>query len=264
MKKTIFISALSLLGMFFISFSAQAAIYNYNLIQNGDFENGLDRWAASCSSSDLKNDLPYEGDYYLSLGDYNASEAIAQNIDLPVDGGKIQLSFYLDFNTEDTTDQQGEDYLKVQVQDVYTGEYYINDPFYPSDGETWGWSRQSYDLTSAKGNNVDVRFIINNDNTLLTYADLDNIKVQTKSYSVLRGTVKNSNGKKLKGATVKIKSVKGKLLWSGKTNSQGKFTAGDLKGLSKKAKIIVKKSGFSKVFRKKLKWGDSYQYKFKM
>ena len=34
MKKTIFISALSLLGMFFISFSAQAAIYNYNLIQN--------------------------------------------------------------------------------------------------------------------------------------------------------------------------------------------------------------------------------------
>ena len=264
MRKLIFIFTLA--GLFLAVPSVHAAVYNYNLIGYGGFENGLYSWSSSCESSDLKYNAAYayKGDYYLSLGNYNGSEVIAQNVTLPDDAEKLQLSFYYNYNTEDSTDWQGEDYLRVQVQDVYTNEYYISDSFYPADSETAGWVRQSYDLSFLKGKNVAVRFTINNDNTLLTYVDLDKIKLQAKSYSVIKGTVKKPNGKILKGATVKIKTAKGNKLWSGKTNSKGKFRAKGLKGLNKKSKIVIKKSDFNKVFRRKLKWGNFYKYKFNM
>ncbi|MDP3970897.1 MAG: carboxypeptidase-like regulatory domain-containing protein [bacterium] len=265
MKKIIFILTLALVGLF-LAGPSYAAVYNYDLIGDGNFENGLNSWVCSCEGSDLKYNpvYAYKGDYYLSLGNYNGSEIIAKNVTLPDYVIKLDLSFYYNFNTEDNTGWQGEDYFNIQVQDVYTNEYYINDSFYPSDSETAGWTRQSYDLSSLKGKFVAVRFTINNDNNLLTYVDLDNIKLQAKSYSIIRGTVKNSNGDILPGATVKIKTVKGKILWSGTTNAKGKFRAKNLKGLNKKAKIIIKESGSRKVFRRKLKWGNFYSYKFRM
>ena len=159
-----------LLGLFFIASSAWATIYNRNLIENGDFEDDLNKWSCSCNSWDVKDDWPHDGNYYLSLGNYNCSEAIAQNITLPDDAGKINLNFYLDFNTEDITDERGTDSFRVQVRDVYTNEYYVNDYRFPTDGITYGWTAQSYDLTSAKGRMVDVMFAVENDDTLFTWA----------------------------------------------------------------------------------------------
>lgn len=267
MKKIIKILIVALFASTLLVHSVSAYtemdIYSNDGIYNGDFEKvSLDGW--TYNNMCLGN-LKYDSDtytYYLRLGTaYDAYQSMYQNALIPSDVGKARLSFDYQFFSIDTN---ADDYFLLTVLDRETSQVYLMDAIYPTEGDfNDKWYHKSYDLTQYKDKSVSVIFAVNNDNNYYTYTNLDNIHLRFKSYSEINGTVKN-NGKKFKNATVKIKTKKGKILWQGKTNKKGKFTATGLKGLPNKAKISVSKNKTKKTFRKNLKWGKSYNYTFKL
>ncbi|MFA5995498.1 MAG: carboxypeptidase-like regulatory domain-containing protein [Patescibacteria group bacterium] len=240
---------------------ATDTIYNHDIVNNGNFENELDSW--TCDNCNEDDNIVYDEDYsthYLRLGSANETEEAKQTVTLAADVGNVELSYDCDFHSTDTTAM---DNYYFSLQDHTTHTTYLSDIVYPTDDVEN--CLQSYDLTQYAGKTLDLVFGVNNDETNTTTVSIDNVVVTEKSYSQLTGRVLDAEYNKIKKAKVTIKKDDGTLLWTGKTDKKGLFTATHLAADDYKLHVIVKKGELKKTFHTYVEWGTSYNkiYRFK-
>ena len=267
MKKLIIICLFSFFGMS-LSFGAHA-VYNKNLVQNGDFENGLTAWSCEvnnvggCAVGEFVTPDESVGGYYLNLGGVNAQETVTQDVDIPHSAGKVKFSFMMRF-TPAMEAQNDSVQFKLTAADCK--DSCVSQTIQFGDAKYDEWQFYEFDITPLKGQTVRIQYTAReNGDGQYSWTNIDDVIIRAKSYSTLKGTVINrATGKKVKRAIVKVKTRKGKILWSGKTGLKGKFKAKHIKGGSKNKKIHIKKGDYKKTFSKSIKWGKLYTSKFRI
>lgn len=235
-----------------LSQEVAADVFSKDLINNGKFEAGFTFWDGSnINDSNLDDQYPIDGDF-VTLGQYSQTQAISQNIVVPDDAGLITLSFWYRLYTSDTT---ANDTFTITFTQSDTGAVLLSDTILASDGAVTTWTKYTLDASAISGETVTLTLAVKNDDTLFTFADIDTIRLQAESYGELIGTVVGASGKKLRNATVTIRTPKNKKIWVDTTDAQGKFIAA-LSGKSGQYKIIIKKSGKTMTGRAKVNWAE--------
>ncbi|MFH1781103.1 MAG: hypothetical protein ABH835_00580 [Patescibacteria group bacterium] len=254
---------------------ASATVYSTEFIANGDFSEGLAGWdcylaydlsdenGQACPDSIIKQE---DDIYYI---DMSSSEyhyvVLMQDIIVPSDIGKLTGSFDYLF---DTTNITGDSYFQFKLSNTDTDKELVSEVYNFQSGSLGTWTGYEKNLNAYAGQTLQVMYIIYNDSIQeSTSALVKNISMFGKSYPSLRGVVKERNNetgqiKKIKGAKVRLRTPGNTLLWKGKTKKKGKFTAKNVRGYKKKARIIIRHKGEKKVFRRKIKWGVEYKYIF--
>ncbi len=130
-----------------------------NLIQNGDFEDGMDFWdsAGGEDHDAIDEQRAFIGAGYLAM---EGSDAVSQQVQIPVNANKATLVFRIqhrnkvadgDFYHAEVTNPSGGLRKSLASYDVYT----------PADDRNWlnkGYLRQEFDLTEFAGDTIRIQF----------------------------------------------------------------------------------------------------------
>lgn len=236
-----------------------AEVFSEDLIANGKFESGLTFWdGTNINDSNLDDQYPIDGDF-VTLGQYDQIQAISQTIVVPDSAGLVTLSFWYRLYTADTT---ANDQLIVTFERSDTGETLLSDTMPASDGAVTDWTSYSLDASSLAGKTVRLIIAVDNDAALFTFVDVDTIRLKAQSYGELVGTVVGKSGTKLRHATVTIRTAKNTKMWTGTTNTKGKFTALLLPGKTKPYQVTIKKSGATVKSQATITWAKRTKKNF--
>ena len=237
------------LGLVFAT-ATSADVFTEDVVTNGNFKENLTAWTTL--NVDAQNNLldQYALDgQFLTLGHINEIEAVRQIITIPEGTGRATLSFYYRF-FPDASDSS--DYLRITAGSV-------SETILATSGSVSTWTEHTIDLSDLAGQTVTLEFIVNNNASSLSFADIDLIALMAESYAELAGTVVGANDKAVRNATVVIKQANKKTVWNGTTNKKGKFTAMGLRGSSKKYYVIITKNNTTQRFRTRLTWATTKQ-----
>lgn len=254
------------------------AVFSKQLIKNSNFsdpDNFQEDWNCRigdyiyswhCDESSTF-DQNIAANKYSTLGNYWPEypynhHRIYQAVTLPKNTAKAKLSFDYQWHRGEKNDPE-EDYFYAALiiperHDQALKVVRISD----TKKSIKEWTKKSYDLSDYTGQQITIYFGVDNLDSKISQAYIDNVKLRAYSTSEYTGTVKNSEGKIVKNAAVKIKNKQGKILWQGKTNNKGKFTATDLKGSSIKRRFYISKNGQTQKFVRQVKWGKAYNKEF--
>lgn len=240
---------------------AATEVFNRDIIENGDFADGLTSW--ECTNCNADENIEFNelwGWHYLNLGQEGEVEEAKQTVDISPDAGWVNIEFNCTYTTADETDS---DYYVFSILDNATGEILEREHVYPSDDtDDCGKSEK---ISSYAGKSVDIVFGVSNDGTNLTSAAISQVVIMEKSYSFMKGRVFDNDYNLVKNATVIIKRFNGEKIWTGKTNDKGIFHATHLKGSPyNKASITIKKGDVKKKFYRYIDWGKSYDKTFRV
>ncbi len=145
-------------------------------IKNGGFEQGAANWTGHTTSIGASSgQSPYAGVNDAWLGGYGkvSSEYLAQTTTIPASGGT--LSFYLHVDTAETTTTKAYDTLQVQVCNPAGAVLgYVT---YSNLNRSTGYVQKRVDLSSFKGQTVQIRFMAKEDASLQTSFVLDNVSL---------------------------------------------------------------------------------------
>lgn len=233
-------------------------VYTKELIVNGNFDDEFTAWTGSKvdADSNIETQLPLDGNYS-TFGSLGETESISQIITVPKDAGRVTLSFYYRFYTNDNSEA---DYALFGVLGETRAEDYTL-VRYSTAGDQADWTYTSIDMSQYAGDTVQIVFGTINNDASLTFADFDSISVTAESNGVLKGTVLKSNGKALRQANVRITDNKDNLIWKGKTNDKGKFSA-SLSGSDKKYQVKISKDGESVKKKVLISWAETTKQAF--
>ncbi|GHO84960.1 hypothetical protein [Dictyobacter formicarum] len=150
-----------------------------NIITNGGFESGSSSWTQSSTGGyqivDPSN--PHTGSYSAYLCGYNyCTDTIYQTVTIPSTATKVVLSYW----TYISTSESGStcyDYFYARLR-TSTGSV-ISTPQQQCNANTHGWTKYSFDVTSAlssyKGQQVQVYFAGTTDSSLVTNFYVDDV-----------------------------------------------------------------------------------------
>jgi len=160
------------------------------VINNGDFEHGLDGWEFSGALGvSTSGDGSHRGDYAALLGspDYPCDPApagearLSQRITVPAEGIPL-LNFWYRIVTYDRnqTLEDTRDFLDVEVGGVQVlramriqGAYGCHLP-----PEDMGWRRGEADLSAWRGQEIEIRFVLHTDDSANTWVYIDDVGVR--------------------------------------------------------------------------------------
>ncbi|GCE30068.1 hypothetical protein KDA_55520 [Dictyobacter alpinus] len=148
-----------------------------NLLQNGGFENGSSPWVESSSGGyeiiDTSN--PHTGSASAYLCGYNnCQDTIYQKVTIPDSSTSANLSYYWYVSTTETT--HSFDFMSIQVRN--TSGTVLSTPQKLSDGSATGtWQKSSFDLSSYKGQTVEITFAATNGSKNPTSFYVDDVAV---------------------------------------------------------------------------------------
>ncbi|WP_126602696.1 immune inhibitor A [Dictyobacter aurantiacus] len=150
-----------------------------NLLQNGGFESGSSPWVESSSGGYeiVDNSNPHTGSYEAYLCGYdNCRDTIYQTITIPSSSTTATLSYYWYVYTTETTHSY--DFLSIQIRN--TSGTVLSTSQKLSDGSTTGqWQKSSFDISSYKGQTIEITFTGTNDSSNPTSFYVDDVAVAT-------------------------------------------------------------------------------------
>lgn len=147
------------------------------LISNGGFESGTSPWTQSSSGGYQLIDTtrPHTGSYSAYLCGYNnCTDTIYQTVSIPATATKATLTFWAYVSTTETTHPW--DYLYVQLRN--TSGTALTTLTTLNDGTASGWVQYTYDVTSYKGQSVQVYFKGTNDVSNPTSFFVDDVSLK--------------------------------------------------------------------------------------
>ncbi|WP_158598349.1 S53 family peptidase [Falsibacillus albus] len=149
------------------------------VITNGGFESGQAPWSESSSGGYQLVDTskPHAGSYSAYLNGYNNStDLIYQTVSIPSSATSATLTFWTYVNTTETS--HAYDYLYAQVRN--TSGSTLATLMTVNDGSGSGWVKHTYDLTSYKGQTVQIAFKGTNDSSNPTDFFVDDVSLQVQ------------------------------------------------------------------------------------
>jgi len=138
------------------------------LLLNPGFESGPQDWTATTDVITTDSREPaHSGSFKAWLGGYGTThtDRLSQQITLPTTAQAITLSFFLHISTEEQQ-LQPFDTLKVQVRRA-NGQLTTLKTFSNLQAAA-GYSLQSFDLTSFKGQTIQIQLVAQEDNGSMT------------------------------------------------------------------------------------------------
>jgi subtilase family serine protease len=146
-------------------------------VVNGGFESGSSSWTESSSGGYeiVDTTRPHAGADSAYLAGYNnGNDAIYQSVAIPSTATKATLTFWTYVSTQETTHAYDYFYAKLRNSSgtALTTLLTLND------GTATGWVQRSYDVTSYKGQTVQVYFNATNDSSNPTSFFVDDVSLQ--------------------------------------------------------------------------------------
>ena len=150
------------------------------LITNGGYESGNTGWTESSSGGyelvdSSSSSVHHSGSASAWLCGYNnCTDSIYQTVSIPSTATKVTLTFYVYITTQETSHSY--DYFTASIRNTSGSTLAIVKQL--SDGSTTGsWTAVTYDLTSYKGQKVQVYFKGTNNSSNPTNFFLDDVSV---------------------------------------------------------------------------------------
>jgi len=158
------------------------------LIGNGGFENGSSNpapWVLTSSSSPVEiinntsSEPPHTGSWDAWLDGFGSShtDTVMQQVSIPANAATATLSFWLHVDTAETTTTTAYDKLTVQVRDS-SGNVLSTLATYSNLNHATGYQQHTFDLTSFKGQTIQIFFQGVEDFELQTSFVLDDVSLQ--------------------------------------------------------------------------------------
>ena len=158
------------------------------LISNGGFENGSSNpapWVLTSSSSpvDIINNTssepPHTGSWDAWLDGFGSShtDTVTQQVSIPSNATAATLSFWLHIDTVETTTTTAYDKLTVQVRDS-AGNVLSTLATYSNLNHASGYQQHTFDLSSFKGQTIQIFFQGVEDFELQTSFVIDDVSLQ--------------------------------------------------------------------------------------
>lgn len=154
-----------------------------NLILNPGFESGSNgKW--SDPNADITTSTSYlgprSGSWWAWMGGYSSggSDSILQTVTIPSGITSASFSFYLRIGTNETTTSSIYDTLKVQVRNT-SGSVLSTLATYSNLDKNTSYVQKSFDLSSYKGQTIQLYFYAYNDSSLQTSFGIDDVSLTT-------------------------------------------------------------------------------------
>ncbi len=264
-----------------IAAPASAKVMNKNMVKNGEFSNYTSEFDEELLDYvyDYKHwkCAPLSCDKIISWNRYDLEpnsapnilfgftgrvmERVKQRIMLPKKADRIQLNYawyYEPMSYEESS-------LKVILRDVRTGKKHVIKKVSEKTRGGYQYKTAHLDISDLKrGRKYDLIFQFNQEEYGDAIAILDNIEILAQGNPYIKGTVRNIKGRVVRAADVTITSSSGEELWSGKTNSKGKFTAGEIPGQKDYIIITVEHKNQTYSFNRDLDWGKNNKYSLRL
>ncbi|KEO84190.1 S53 family peptidase [Tumebacillus flagellatus] len=147
------------------------------LITNGGFESGSTGWTESSSGAYelVDTSKPHAGTHSAYLCGYNnCTDSIYQTVTIPATAASATLSMYTYVSTTETS--HAYDYLKIQLRN--TSNTVLSTLQTLSDATASGWVKQTFDVSSYKGQTIRVYLLGTNDSSNATSFYVDDVSLQ--------------------------------------------------------------------------------------
>jgi hypothetical protein len=165
-----------------VAFSVSNTVASTQLIANPGFESGTASWTAS--SGVITNDASvpaHAGSYKAWLNGYGAAhtDTMYQQVTIPSTATSATLAFWLQIQSDETTTTTAYDTLKVQVRNS-SGTVLATLATYSNLNKGTTYAQKSFDLSSYKGQAVQVYFVGTEDSTVQTSFLIDDVTLTVK------------------------------------------------------------------------------------
>ncbi len=147
------------------------------LIQNGGFESGSSPWVESSSGGYETVDpaRPHTGSNSAYLCGYNnCADSIYQTVTVPAVASSVSLSYYWQMSTQETSHPY--DYLYVRVRSS-SGANLANLQTVTDGSSAGNWAVASYDLSSYRGQTIQIAFAATSDSSATTSFFIDDVSL---------------------------------------------------------------------------------------
>ncbi len=147
------------------------------LISNGGFENGSGPWRFEDNSGDIYTGIPHSGESYALLGIENKVSGIMyQNIVIPSNASKANLTFWVNVSTKETT-SAGKDKLFVAVYDYDAEDYVEVLKIYTNADRSSNYLQGNFDIAEYAGRDIALVFVVANDSKNPTKFRIDDVSL---------------------------------------------------------------------------------------
>jgi hypothetical protein len=152
------------------------------LLANPGFESGAVSWTASSGVITSSTSMPaHAGSYKAWLDGYGAAhtDTLYQQATIPSTATSATLAFWLQVQSDETTTTTAYDTLKVQVRNS-SGTVLATLATYSNLNKGSSYAQKSFDLSSYKGQTVQVYFVGTEDSTIQTTFLVDDVTLTVK------------------------------------------------------------------------------------
>jgi len=165
-----------------VAFSISNTTASTQLIANSGFESGTASWTAS--SGVITNDASvpaHAGSYKAWLNGYGTAhtDTMYQQVTIPSTATSATLAFWLEIQSDETTTTTAYDTLKVQVRNS-SGTVLATLATYSNLNKGTSYAQKSFDLSSYKGQTVQVYFVGAEGSTVQTSFLIDDVTLTVK------------------------------------------------------------------------------------
>ena len=165
-----------------VAFSVSNTITATELITNGGFESGSTGWTATSGViTNQTGESAHAGSYYAWLDGYGAAttDTVKQSVTIPSTATTATLSFWLHVDTAETTTTTKYDTLTVQLLNS-SGTVLTTLATYSNLNANTGYAQRSFDVSTYKGQTVQVFFKGVEDSAYQTSFVIDDVSVKSQ------------------------------------------------------------------------------------
>jgi hypothetical protein len=165
-----------------VAFSVSNTVASTQLIANSGFESGTASWTASSGVITNSTSMPaHAGSYKAWLNGYGAAhtDTVYQQVTIPSTATSATLAFWLQVQSDETTTTTAYDTLKVQVRNS-SGTVLATLATYSNLNKGTSYAQKSFDLSSYKGQTVQVYFVGTEGSTVQTSFLIDDVTLTVK------------------------------------------------------------------------------------
>jgi hypothetical protein len=165
-----------------VAFSVSNTTASTQLIANPGFESGTASWTASSGVITNSTSMPaHAGSYKAWLNGYGAAhtDTMVQQVTIPSTATSATLALWLQVQSDETTTTTAYDTLKVQLRNS-SGTVLATLATYSNLNKGTAYAQKSFDLSSYKGQAVQVYFVGTEGSTVQTSFLIDDVTLTVK------------------------------------------------------------------------------------
>jgi len=165
-----------------VAFSVSNTVTATELITNGGFESGSTGWTATSGViTNQTGESAHAGSYYAWLDGYGAAttDTVKQSVTIPSTATTATLSFWLHVDTAETTTTTKYDTLTVQLLNS-SGTVLTTLATYSNLNANTGYAQKSFDVSTYKGQTVQVYFKGVEDSAYQTSFVIDDVSLKSQ------------------------------------------------------------------------------------